>query len=213
MYLGARPAPAGNGGPSARERQARGRQCPSVAGARQHCGLVQHQCAVARSIRALSVRSDREKPLRTSTKSKAAPRRPAIAARTWPVPFTSFALAVSRASVSPPTWRPRASTTPSSVVLPSSRITLPSSRPARTATAPGSLAPLARKVRLDLLRIADGREAERPIEPSAGDVQCARETAGIGAKVPVRSRAIDVERGDGDDRALRPSEGGSVRCS
>ncbi len=76
-------------------------------------------------------------------KAKAAPRRPAKAARTWPEPLTSLALAVSRASVIPLASIPRASTTPSMVVRSSARMMLPSARPLRTAKAPGKLAPLA----------------------------------------------------------------------
>ena len=48
--------------------------------------------------------------LASVVKSNAAPRRPAIAARTWPLPLTSRALAVSRARLIPLASKPRAST-------------------------------------------------------------------------------------------------------
>ena len=73
-------------------------------------------------------------------KAKFAPRRPAKAARTCPLPLISRALAVRRARVTPPMAMPRASVLPSIVVLPASRTIVPSARPVRTAKASGKLA-------------------------------------------------------------------------
>ena len=176
------------------------RQLPSVAGPREHGCLVEDQRPPLDRALARQPDLDRAKRWPSVLNSNAAPRRPANRARTCPVPFTSFALAVSRASVMPLICSPRASTEPSSVVRPSARMTLPSTRPARTAS-DGKAHVACPQMRFDLLRVADRGEAKRPVQPAAGHIERAGEAAGIGAKVSARARSADVQRGNRNDRA------------
>ena len=72
----------------------------------------------------------------------------------------------------------------------------------------GEFCAICAQVRFDLLSIAHGRETESSLEASAGEVQGARKTTRIGAKVAVRTRPTHVERSDGNDSspALRDED-------
>ena len=120
-------------------------------------------------------------------KSNAAPRRPANAARTWPLPLTSLALAVSRASVMPPASMPARvdhAVDRGPLVGEDDRAVEP---PAAHREGAGKAAPLA--VRCASIRWAPPTGAKASVPPSAaaGERQPAGEAAGIGAQIAARS--------------------------
>ena len=106
----------------------------------------------------------------------------------------TIVVAVSLASEIPLASMPRASTTPSIVVRSSARMIVPSARPARTAKAPGKLAPLA--VRCASIRWA---RVSRPVKPPGSDLK-----SPLACAPPASRAAIEIIVGRLFGSRIRP---------